>query len=168
MILFLTASKRAQECATAVQVATGQPTECCSTFREALSLLRSKEYAAVIVDQCAFDVDPEQGDLLLQHLRTATPVSVNCALAGIERIVGEVRAALARREIEVCNARSSAESALRSELREPLTAILLNCDILLEIPDLSQNAREKLEVVQAMAHHLADRLEVHDMGVVQR
>jgi hypothetical protein len=167
MILLLTASQRAQECATAVQVATGQPTDFASTLSEALGLLRSKEYAAVILDQCTLEADPEHGDLLLQHLRTATPIPVNCALAGIERIVREVRAALARREIEVCNARNSAESALRTELREPLTAMLLNCDILLEMPGLSQSAREKLEIVQEMAHRLADRLEVHDITIAQ-
>ena len=160
MILLLTASERAQECSTAVQLATGQPTHCASALLEAMGLLRSSEYDAVVLDQCVLDADPEQGDLLLQHLRTATPVYVNGALAGIERIIRDLRAALARRQIEISKARNHSESILRSELREPLTALLLNCDLLLEMPSLEPAARAKVATIQEMGHHLADRLEV--------
>lgn len=162
MILLLTASPRAQECATALQVATGQPTHCIGALYDAMGLLRSNEYQAVVLDQCLLDADPEQGDLLIQRLGTATPVFVNGALAGVERIVGDLRAALARRQIEICNARNHAESALRSELREPLTALLLNCDLLLEIPTLDQSIRSRIGTIQEMGRHLADRLEVGD------
>jgi signal transduction histidine kinase len=162
MILLLTASERSQECATALQVATGQPTHCVGALFDAIGRLRSSEYQAAVLDQCVLDADPEQADLLIQHLGTATPVYVHGALAGIERIVGDVRTALSRRQIEICNARNHAESALRSELREPLTALLLNCDLLLEMSTLDQGARSKIEAIQEMGRHLADRLEVHD------
>ena len=162
MILLLTASPRAQECATALQLATGQPTHSVGALFDAMGRLRSIEYDAIVLDQCLLDADPEQGDLLIQHLGTATPVYVNGALAGIQRIVGDVRAALARRQIEISNARSHAEAALRTELREPLTALLLNCDLLLEIPTLDQSVRSKLETIQEMGRLLADRLEVGD------
>jgi signal transduction histidine kinase len=160
MILLVTASERIQECALAVQVATSQPTHPARTLHDALGLLRSNEYLAVIIDQCLLDSDPQQGDLLIQHLGVATPVYVNGAVTGIERIVRDVRAALARREVEVSSARTSAESALRSELREPLTALLLNSDLLLEIADLPQQARSKAEAVQQLARRVADWLEV--------
>jgi hypothetical protein len=162
MILLLTASERAQECATAVQVATGQPTHSANTLYDAMGLLRSNEYDAVLLDQCLLDADPEQGNLLIQHLGTATPVYVNGALAGIERIIRDVRASLTRRKMEVSKARSHAESMFRSELREPLTALLLNCDLLLEMPTLDHTARSKVEIIQEMGRHLADRLEVSD------
>jgi hypothetical protein len=162
MILLLTASPRAQECATALQVATGQPTHLVEALFDAMHRLRSSEYEAVVLDQCLLDADPEQGDLLIQHLGTSTPVYINGALSGIERIIRDVRTALARRQIEICNARNQAESALRTELREPLTALLLNCDLLLEMSALHQGIRSKLETIHDMGRRLADRLEVHD------
>lgn len=161
MILLLTASERSQECATALQVATGQPTHCVGALFDAIGRLRSSEYQAAVLDQCVLDADLEQADLLIRHLGTATPVYVNGALAGIERIVDDVRTALSRRQIEICNARNYAESALRSELRAPLTALLLNCDLLLEMT-LDRGARSKIEVIQEMGRHMADCLEVHD------
>ena len=162
MILLLTASERSQECATALHVATGQPTHCVGALFDAIGRLRSSEYQAAVLDQCWISKSACSGSASSTHLGTATPVYVNGALAGIERIVGDVRTALSRRQIEICNARNHAESALRSELREPLTALLLNCDLLLEMYTLDQGARSKIEAIQEIGRHLADRLEVHD------
>jgi hypothetical protein len=100
--------------------------------------------------------------LILQHLGTAIPVAVNCALCGIDRVAREVCAALKRREIEVSNARKSAEAALRSELREPLTAVLLNCDLLQEMCGLPRTALEKIAVIEEKALDLASRIEVKE------
>jgi signal transduction histidine kinase len=159
MILLITGSERAQECATALQVASDQPTHSARTLYEALGLLRSNVYIAVVVDQCLLDADPEQNELIIRHLGTAIPVYVNCALCGIDRVVREVGAALSRREIEVSKARKAAEEALCSELREPLTAVLLNCDLLLEIPGLASSVREKITVIEEMAREVSNRLE---------
>jgi len=51
MILLITPSVRSQECAQAIQAATGQPTHAASTLHEAGSQLREHEYLAVIIDQ---------------------------------------------------------------------------------------------------------------------
>jgi hypothetical protein len=67
MILLVTASDRAQECATALQIPTAQSTQCAKNLYEALGLLRSSEYVAVILDQCLLDADPEDAP------HTATP-----------------------------------------------------------------------------------------------
>ena len=160
MILLAIASDRAQECATALQVATDQSVHIAKTLHDCLGLLRANEYVAVVVDECLLDSDPEQGELIIQHLGTAIPVYVNCALCGIGRLVRDVCAAMRRREIEVRNAWDAAEARLRSELREPLTAVLLNCDLLLEMPGLPAVVREKIAIIEEMARAVSDRLEV--------
>ncbi len=51
---------------------------------------------------------------------------INFAISSIERLVRDVRAALRRRQRELQAATRKAESALRSELNEALTGILLS------------------------------------------
>jgi len=160
MILLVTAAERAPECATALQVATQQSVQCVNSMQEGLGLLRSNAYLAVVLDQCLLDGGSEDERFLVQHLSTAIPVYVNCALNGIERIVRDVKLALARREIEARKARQSGEEILRQDLRVPLTAILLNSDLLLEMSNLPGSAREKAEVIQEMARQMAAQLEV--------
>ena len=160
MILFTTASQRAAECVTALHVATNQTTHGANSMHEALGMLRSNEYVVVVIDQCLLDGEPDGDRLLVQHLGPAIPVYVNCALCGVERIVRDVRLALARREIEIRKARQCAEEALRQTLRVPLTAILLNSDLLVEMSNVPANAREKAEAIQEMARQLAAQVEV--------
>jgi hypothetical protein len=71
---------------------------------------------------------------MLQHLGMASPVYVNFAISGIERVLREVRTALSRRQREEQVARRSAEQAIWSELKESVTALLLSCDLALSVP----------------------------------
>jgi len=157
MILLITPSARSQECAQAVHAATGHPTQVAATLQEAGSCLRSQEYAAVIVDQFLLEAEPDEGDRVLQHLGTAVPVHVNCAISGIERVVREVRAALICRQREEQVARRAAEQALWCELKESVTAMLLSCDLALAVPGVPQPAAEKLRSV----HELACQIRTH-------
>ena len=65
MILLVIASDRAQECATALQVATDQSVHIARTLYDCLGLLRANEYVAVVIDECLLDSDPEQGELIM-------------------------------------------------------------------------------------------------------
>ena len=97
MILFITPAARGQECAAAIELATAQPVQVSANLHDAASHLRANEYSAVIIDQCLVESDPGQSEQVLQHIETAIPVYVNCAISSSERIVRELRAALARR-----------------------------------------------------------------------
>ena len=97
MILLITPSSRGQECAQALLATTSLPTHVASTLQAAVAKLREQEYLAVVIDQCLMEVEPDEGELMLQHLGSAFPVYVNCAISGIERVVREVRSALSRR-----------------------------------------------------------------------
>jgi signal transduction histidine kinase len=163
MILLITPSSRGHECAESILAATGQITHFASTLNEAVTHLRSTEYGAIVLDECLLDSDPDQAQLVLQHIGNATPVYVNCAIAGTDRLVREVRSALRRREKERRTALQAAEETLSSDLREPLTAILLECEMLLATPNLPPHLELKLRVIDDLAHRLNDRLRTRDL-----
>jgi signal transduction histidine kinase len=164
MILLITPSARAQECAVAIELATAQRAQVATTLPEAAGQLRANEYSAVIIDQYLVDSDPDQAEQVLQHIASAIPLYVNCAINSSERIVRELRAALARRRKEGLSARKAAEQVLRSELCEPLTAILLDCELALAIPDLPAAAQEKIHAIKVMAEVITECLDMEPLG----
>ena len=163
MILLVTPSGRAQECAQALSIATGLPASVAATLEIAVSQLRSQGYAAVVVDQFLMESEPDQSSQLLEHLGGAIPICVNCAISGVERVVREVQSSLGRRKREVEAARWTAEKAVWSELRETVTALLLASDLAMSTPGTSEEAIEKIRVVYQLAHQLRSQLE-HTMS----
>ena len=158
MILLVTPATRARDCAAVIEQITTQPTRCAATSQEASALLRAGEYAAVVFDQLLLDAEPEQAEQLMELLGRATPVFVNCALHSAERIARQVRSAVERRKGEEQRARASAESALRGELSETITALLLSCDMALSMTGLPQPAEDKLRLVHELATQLSTQL----------
>jgi hypothetical protein len=162
MILLITPSARGAECATALEVAAGCSVHLSPSLQEAAAPLRSHEYDAIVLDQGLLDADPEQADVLLQHLGTAIPIYVNCAISNKERIVREVSGALRRWEREKGIAGKAAEQALLAQLREPLTAMLLECELLLSIPHPAP-VTAKIQALTRLAREIADRLEAAEL-----
>jgi hypothetical protein len=159
MILLVTPSERRENCAQVLQAATGHPTHVTNTLQAAIGRLRSQEYCAVVIDQFLLETEPDECDLMLRHLGVAVPIYVNCAISGAERIAREVRSALTRRQREEEAARRSAEQAMRSELNESVTAMLLSCDLALAIPGMSAPAAEKIRAVRDLAADIRSRLD---------
>lgn len=116
----------------------------------------------MVVDQFFVGAEPDESDQMLQHLGGAVPVYVNCAISGVERVVREVRSALSRRQREEQVVRRSAETAMWSELKESVTAMLLSCDLALARPGVPAPAAEKLRTVHDLACQIRDRLAVSD------
>ena len=164
MILLITPSARGPECSEAVCVATNRVTHIAASLSEAVTHLRSNEYSVVVLHECLLDSDPDQAELVLQHIGTATPVHVNCAITGGERLVREIRAALYRREREQQVARKAAEEILRSELREPLTALMLECELLAATPHLSPQVQAKLKTIDNLARQLSEHLQMGELA----
>lgn len=136
MILLITPSAKVQECAAALEEATSEATEVATTLRQAAAQLRTGEFSAVVVDQSLVESEPDESDLVLQHMGSAIPVYINFAISNLDRVVRELRAALHRRKREVIVARRTAEDSLRSELKGTVTALLLSCEMALQAPDL--------------------------------
>src|SRR5579871_6470723 len=160
MILLITPSPRAAECAAAIQAATGETTECAETVRRANKLLRAKEYSALVMDQYVVECDPEGAEVMVQHAGTAIPVSINLAISGGERVVRELKQALRRAQQERQAARRQAELELRNQLRDHLTALLLSCELALAVPHVPPAAEAKLRSACELVKQIRSRLGV--------
>lgn len=159
MILLVTPSERAPECAVALTGATGQRVVTAESLSRAATLLRAECCVAVILDQHLLEAEPREAKTILEHLGAAVPVQVNLAISGMERLVREVQAAMQRRRIEEAQARQAAIGEIRSELNDTVTALLLASDLSLETANLSAEAAEKLGSVRQLAEILRRQLE---------
>ena len=160
MILLIWASERAQDCAKAIEHAFQRQVRVVSSLHEACGHLESEEYSAVLIDQWITEGEPGQADFLFHHLGTAAPVFVNFGISGIERIVRELRAALNRRGRETMLARHNARIALRDELKDDLTALLLSCGIALGEPGLNDASVARLRNIEEAANRIRYKLTV--------
>ena len=160
MILLVTPIDRAQQCARAVQENTGEQVMVAESLGQAAAWLRSESYSAVVFDQQVPENAPDEFATAMRHLGTAIPVQVNLAITGLDRLVREVRAAIERRKHEQIAARQAAVGTLHSELSGPLTALLLDCELALEVPGLPPTAAEKLQSAHELAKRIRAQLEI--------
>jgi hypothetical protein len=158
MILLITPATRAQECAKAIEEATGEPVQVAATLQQAVTRLRAADYVAVVIDQSLVEGAPDESERVLQHSEMATPVFVNFAISGIERVVRELRGALQRRTKEVLVARKVAESSLRNELKGTVTAMLLSCEMALQVEGLPVATQIKLQAIDVLAKEMRKKL----------
>jgi len=159
MILLVTPSERAHECAQALHENTGEEVAVAENLRQTATFLRSESYLAVVLDQHLFETEPDEIDTAMQHLGAAIPVQVNLAISGLDRLVREVRAALQRRKREEGCARRAVAGELHSELNGTLTALLLECELTLKVPGLPTAAEEKLQSVHGLVKKIRAQLE---------
>ena len=159
MILLVTPSERASECATVLHEATREGIVVAESLVRATTLLRAESYLAVVLDQYLLETEPQEAETALEHLGTAIPVQVNLAISGMERLVREVRAAVRRRRREEVQARQAAIGRLHSELNGTVTALLLSSELARETPGLPAVAAEKIEAVLELVKKLRQQLE---------
>jgi hypothetical protein len=159
MILLITLSGRAGECVAALQETAGEPAQWVDSFRQASNLLREQEFSAVILDENMLEIDPDGGEVMLQHCGAAAPIYVNLAICGKERLLRELRLALQRRKHDQGQARRTAEAVLRSEVNGPLTALLLSCQLVLEDAGLPPTTAAKIRSIYEIATEIRNHLE---------
>jgi hypothetical protein len=158
MILLITPSARAKDCAHALHEATSETMQVAPTLREAATQLRAREYSAVVVDQSLLEAEPDESELVLRHIGTAIPVYVNFAISGAARVVRELLIALRRRQSEGVVARQEAAQDLRNELKGTVTAMLLSCEMVLQLPQLPEPAQAKIRTVYELAQGMCNKL----------
>jgi len=158
MILIIWNSGKAKECARAIEHAMQEPVHVASSLHEGVGRLRSGEYSAVVIDQWITEAEPEPASVVFEHLGMAVPVFVNFGISSVERILRELRAALSRRGLETVLARHSARQALRDELKDEMTVLLLSCGLALEETSLSDAARVRLQKIEELAKHISEKL----------
>jgi len=158
MILLISSLNKAHECAHALQEATNESIKVCSSPQEAVAQLQAQEFSAVIFDQLLLDSDPDEGRTVLKHLGAAAPVYANFAISATGRVVRELRSALQRRKRELAAAKQEAEQTLRNQLNGTVTALLLSCEMALQVPDLPALAETKMQDVEALAKEMSAKL----------
>jgi hypothetical protein len=159
MLLVITPSAKARGCAQAIQQVTSEETHVAATSSQALARLRAQEYVAVLIDQAFIETEPVESDMVLQHIGIAVPVHVNFAINNMDRVARELRAALQRHQKEVQRVRQEVQHALRDELKGTVTALLLSCELALQVPDLPSEADSKLRSVHELAQEMRLKLE---------
>ncbi|HLJ79585.1 MAG TPA: hypothetical protein VKT75_19365 [Acidobacteriaceae bacterium] len=97
----------------------------------ALHMLERKSYSVVVLDQMLAETDPEGADLLWRHCGFAVPLQFSLSIAGSARLERELRMALARREREQELARLAAAAEIDAEIKNAVTAFLLESQLAL-------------------------------------
>ncbi len=160
MILLVSTSSKARECAAALEQGTGHKTHVATSVPQALTRMQAADYDGLAIDQTLLEVDFRALDTLLNHCGIAMPVHVNLALHGAERVVRELQVALRRAEQERQMAAHTAERLLRGELSSELTGILLNSELALRQASISPDVAEKVKSVRELAEKMRSRLRV--------
>jgi len=124
-----------------------------------MSRLRAQEYVAVLIDQAFLETEPVESDMVLEHIGTAIPVHVNFAISAMDRVVRDLRAALHRHKREVLLLRQEIHQGIRNELKDTVTAILLSCEMALQVPNLPGPAEIKMRSVRDLAQEVRVKLD---------
>jgi hypothetical protein len=97
---------------------------------------------------------------VLEQIGTAIPVHVNFAI--LDRVVRDLRAALHRHRREVLLLRQEIHQGIRNELKDTVTAVLLSCEIALQVRNLPSAAEIKMRSVRDLAQEVRVSLVVPD------
>jgi hypothetical protein len=159
MLLVITPSAKVRGCAQAIQKVTSEETHVAATLSQAMAQLRAQQYVAVLIDQAFLETEPVESDLVLEQIGTAAPVLVNFATSGIDRVVRELRAAVYRHTKELLLLRHEVQQVLRNELKSTITALLLSCEMALQVPSLPGPAEVKMRAARELAHEMRVKLD---------
>ena len=163
MILLVTASSRAKECATALETSARQKVDLAHTVTRALAKLQQAEYEALVVDESLVEIDDTAVNALLNHAGMAMPIYINLGLHRTERLVREVIAGLMRKHAERIGAKRSAITELQSQLRGDLTGILLASELALRESSIPPRVADRINSVHRLAEQIRTRLEAPAM-----
>jgi hypothetical protein len=159
MIILVSTSSRAKECAAAIEQKSHQETQVATSLAKAVEHLQAHEYDVIVVDESFQQVEHGAEGLVTSHAGNAMLVYVNLSLHGTDRVALEVNRALQRLVSEKLVLMRAAENLLRNELRGQVTAILLNSELALREGQLPAGAAAKMKEVYDLAEQMRVRLE---------
>jgi len=159
MILLVTCSSQAFECAALLERVIGERIHAVSNLCDAVVAARTHPYAATVIDENLAKAEPETEAALLHAATLAVPVYINFGICGPDRFVSEVKMALRRHDAERRAALRIASSELRDELRGAVTGILLSSELAMSVPELPRAAQVKIKFVHDLAQGIRRQLE---------
>jgi DNA-binding NtrC family response regulator len=157
-ILMVTGIEGARNCAETVSAQLGMEVEVAEGRKAALTALRRREFAAVVVDETTAECDPAAAEAIWEHAGLAIPLQINFALSGAARLVREIRAGLHRREREQLLARRAATAAMEAELKSTVAGLLLHSQLALNGTEVPAPVADKLRVLADLAGNLRQKL----------
>jgi|SRR5580692_4686462 signal transduction histidine kinase len=157
-ILLVAGIEGARNCADVVEKHLGMEVEVADGRKAALTILRAREFAVVVVDETIAECDPVGTDNIWDRAGLAIPLQVNFALSGAARLIRDIRAALRRREREQTLARQAAAAAIESELKTTVAGLLLQSELALSASDAGSALAERLRIVADLAGNLRNKL----------
>src|SRR5271166_3992481 len=157
-ILIVTGIEGARNCAAVVAAQMGMDVEVAEGRKTALTALRRREFAAVVVDETMAECDPAAAEAIWENAGLAIPLQINFALSGAARLIREIRAALHRREREQALARRAAAAAIESELKTTVAGLLLHSQLALNGGGVSAAVADRLRMVADLAGSLRQQL----------
>jgi hypothetical protein len=158
-VLIISPMSDAIRIAAALSTALGCPVKVAANQRAGMTELRHHDYSVVVVDDCTAEANPAATEMLWQSLGMAVPVQINFAFHGGPRLTREVQTAIGRREQQQVRALRAAASLLESELKSTVTGLLLQSQLALAEPEVTQKLAGKLELVAELASSLRRTLE---------
>ena len=157
-ILMVTGIEGARNCADVMAKHLGMDVEVADGRKAALSILRQREFAAVVVDDTIAECDPVAAQAIWERAGLAIPLQINFALCGAARLIRDIRAALHRREREQMVARQAAAVAIESELKSTVAGLLLHSELALSSSEAGSAIAERLRLVADLAGNLRRKL----------
>jgi signal transduction histidine kinase len=155
-LLLIAPESAAQPIAEALRSELHAEVETTPSRRAALTSLRRKDFALILIDESLASADSATTDPLYQNAGSALILELNLALSSAARVVRQARSALARRTQDLATARSAATAALHSELNTSLAGVLLESQLALR--DASPAQAPRLRHLVQLAGDLRDRL----------
>lgn len=125
----------------------------------AMRLLERKSWSVVVLDQMIAETDPQGTELLWKYSGLAVPLQISLSLAGSLRLERELRMALARREREQELARLAATADVDTQLKNAVTAFLLETRLALQESDIPPQVESRLQTMAAIAERLRTDLQ---------
>jgi hypothetical protein len=159
MIILVTGSSRAEECAAAIERKTHQETVVVNSVPRVIECLQQHDAEALVIDESFQQVESGIDNLVAAHSGMAVPIYVNLSLHGADRVAVEVSCGLQRLVQERLLSMRAAAGELRNQLRGEVTAILLNTELAMRESPLPMGASDKLRAVYEMAERMRQKLE---------
>jgi hypothetical protein len=157
-ILLVTGIEGARNCADVIAKQLDMEVVVAEGRKAALTLLRHREFAAVVVDETVAVCDPAAADAIWERSGLAIPLQISFAVSGAARLIREIRAGLHRREREQMLAHRAAAAAVESELKTTVAGLLLHSQLALSSSEAASPVAERLRVVASLAGDLRRQL----------
>jgi len=155
MLLLATNSALAERCALRIEAEMNESVQAATSLSRARVLFCSGRFRAIILDECLLQADPAATESLLESCRGACTIFVNMAISGIDRVSRQVKAAARHEEQLQRQSQIVATVALRNELKDTMTGLLLALDLACS----RQPSDPSLLQVQNLVHKLSIQLE---------